>query len=299
MGQEGQQRLERVLLGQLGLRVGDQVRVCGWVQTLRLQRRMQFVVLCDESGAVQLTNRRETRPELDQRIDALTVGSAIALTGRVVDAPQVKLGGIEVLVDSIDQLSIAEQPLPIAENSNADRRLDWRFLDLRAPRQHLIFKVGDLFEQRMRSFLLGRGFTELHTSKLMGSASESGAEVFRVDYFESPAYLAQSPQFHKQLAIAAAHAIAGVRDALGRQVEEVFAIDLVVPATPLPRGMRATSAGGPATGRPGRSGSTATTCWSPRPPSRASRRSRSATTSTASASAALPTVASASASAGF
>jgi aspartyl/asparaginyl-tRNA synthetase len=229
MGQEGRQRPDRVLLGQLALWVGDQVRVCGWVQTLRLQRRMQFVVLRDETGAVQLTNRRETRPELDQRIDGLTVGSAVALTGRVVDAPQVKLGGIEVLVDSIDQLSIAEQPLPIAENSHPDLRLDWRFLDLRAPRQHLIFRVGDLFEQRMRSFLLGRGFTELHTPKLMGAASESGAEVFRVDYFGSSAYLAQSPQFYKQMAIA------GVRDALGRQIEEVLGVDLVVPPRPFPR----------------------------------------------------------------
>ena len=229
MGQEGRQRPDQVLLGQLGLWVGDQVRVCGWVQTLRLQRRMQFVVLRDETGAVQLTNRRETRPELDQRIDGLTVGSAVALTGRVVDAPQVKLGGIEVLVDSIDQLSIAEQPLPIAENSHPDLRLDWRFLDLRAPRQHLIFRVGDLFEQRMRSFLLGRGFTELHTPKLMGAASESGAEVFRVDYFGSSAYLAQSPQFYKQMAIA------GVRDALGRQIEEVLGVDLVVPPRPFPR----------------------------------------------------------------
>jgi len=192
-----------VLVGQLGARAGHRVRVCGWVQTLRLQRRMQFVVLRDETGAVQLTNRREVRPGLDRQIDALTVGSAVALTGRVAEVPQVKLGGIEVLVDSIDQVSIAEQPLPIAETSNPDLRLDWRFLDLRASRQHLVFRVGDLFEQRMRNFLLDRGFTELHTPKLMGAASESGAEVFRVDYFGSSACLAQSPQFYKQMAIAA------------------------------------------------------------------------------------------------
>ena len=76
MGQEGRQGPARVLIGRLGARVGDQVRVGGWVQTLRLQRRMQFVVLRDESGAVQLTNRREVRPGLDERIDALTIGSA-------------------------------------------------------------------------------------------------------------------------------------------------------------------------------------------------------------------------------
>jgi aspartyl/asparaginyl-tRNA synthetase len=133
MGQEGRQGPARVLIGRLGARVGDQVRVCGWVQTLRLQRRMQFVVLRDESGAVQLTNRREVRPGLDERIDALTVGSAVALTGRVVEATQVKLGRIEVLVDFIEQVSTAEQPLPIAETSNPDLRLDWRVLDLQAP----------------------------------------------------------------------------------------------------------------------------------------------------------------------
>jgi nondiscriminating aspartyl-tRNA synthetase len=282
---EGRQGPARVLIGQLGARVGDQVRVCGWVQTLRLQRRMQFVVLGDETGAVQLTNRRDARPALDDQLDALTVGSAIALTGRVVDAPQVKLGGIEVLVDSIDSVSIAQQPLPIAETSNPDLRLDWRFLDLRAPRQHLTFRVGDVFEQCMRSFLLSRGFTELHTPKLMGAASESGAEVFRVDYFGSSAYLAQSPQFYKQMAIAAgfdrvmevgpvfraepsftsrhsteftgldlemawidsvddvmrmeeellAHAVAGVRDAFGQEIEKIFGTELVVPPTPFPR----------------------------------------------------------------
>jgi aspartyl-tRNA synthetase len=274
-----------VLIGQLGSRVGERVRVCGWVQTLRLQRRMQFVVLRDETGAVQLTNRREVRPELDEQLDALTVGSAVALTGNVVDAPQVKLCGIEVLVDAIDLVSTAEQPLPIAETSSPDLRLDWRFLDLRSPRQHLTFKIGDLFEQQMRSFLLNSGFTELHTPKLTGAASESGAEVFRVEYFGSTAYLAQSPQFYKQMAIAAgydrvmevgpvfraepsftsrhateftgldlemawinsvedvmgleeqllASAIAGVREALGEEIEEVFGTRLVVPPTPFPR----------------------------------------------------------------
>jgi nondiscriminating aspartyl-tRNA synthetase len=285
MGEEARQAPARVLVGHLGSEVGNQVRVCGWVQTLRLQRRLQFVVLRDETGSVQVTNRRELRPELDEQIDALTVGSAVALTGRVVDAPRVKLGGIEVLVDSIDLVSKADQPLPIAETSGPDLRLDWRFLDLRAPRQHLTFKVGDLFEQRMRSFLLEHRFTELHTPKLMGAASESGAEVFQVEYFGSSAYLAQSPQFYKQMAIAAgfdrvmevgpvfraepsftsrhateftgldlemawidsvddvmrmeeemlAHAIAGVREILGREIEEVFGTDLVVPPTPFPR----------------------------------------------------------------
>ena len=202
MVDNGQPQKERVLVAQVGSRVGESVRICGWVQTLRLQRRIQFVILRDETGSVQITNQREVRPHLDEQIDALTVGSAVALSGRVIAAPRVKLGGVEVLVDSIDLVSIAEQPLPIADTSSPDLRLDWRFLDLRAPRQHLTFKVGDVLERSMRSFLQARQFTELHTPKLMGSASESGAEVFRVDYFGSSAYLAQSPQFYKQMAIA-------------------------------------------------------------------------------------------------
>jgi nondiscriminating aspartyl-tRNA synthetase len=203
MAHDDQQQGERVRIAQVGERIGKRVRVCGWVQTLRLQRRIQFVILRDETSAVQVTNRRDVNPALDERIDALTVGSAVALRGEVVDAPQVKLGGVELLVDSIDVVSPAEQPLPIDENSNADLRLDWRFLDLRNPRQHLVFKVGDVLEQSMRSFLRARGFTELHTPKLMAAASESGAEVFPVGYFGRSAYLAQSPQFYKQMAIAA------------------------------------------------------------------------------------------------
>jgi len=200
-----QERGERVLVGQIAERIGQRVQVCGWVQTLRLQRRTQFVILRDETGAVQVTNRRDVNPALDEQIDGLTVGSAVALRGEVVEAPQVKLGGLEVLVDSIDVVSLAEQPLPVADNSNVDLRLDWRFLDLRNPRQHLIFKAGDALEQAMRAFLHEQGFTELHFPKLVPSASESGAEVFRVEYFGSFAYLAQSPQFYKQMAIAAGY----------------------------------------------------------------------------------------------
>jgi aspartyl/asparaginyl-tRNA synthetase len=228
MGQEGRQGPARVLIGRLGARVGDQVRVCGWVQTLRLQRRMPFVVLRDESGAVQLTNRREARPGLDERIDAVTVGSAVALTGRVVEAPQVKLGGIEVLVDSIEQVSTAEQPLPIAETTNPDLRLDWRFLDLRAPRQHLVFKVGHLFEQRMRSFLLGLGFDRVMELGPVFRAEPSFTSRHSTEFTGldlEMAWIDSVDDVMRMEEELLADAIAGVRGALGRQVEEVFGTD--------------------------------------------------------------------------
>ena len=100
----------------------------------------------------------------------------------------------------------AATPLPIDPFARPlpglDSRLDWRHLDLRRPENQLLLKVQTTVEAEMRSFWLSEGFREIHTPKLMGTASESGAELFEVDYFGSSAYLAQSPQFYKQMAIA-------------------------------------------------------------------------------------------------
>lgn len=99
--------------------------------------------------------------------------------------------------------SSAQTPLPITTETNLDLRLDWRFLDLRQPRNRLVFEVQTTIERAMREYWERQGFLEIHSPKFMGSASESGSELFRVDYFGGSAYLAQSPQFYKQMAIAA------------------------------------------------------------------------------------------------
>jgi aspartyl-tRNA synthetase len=98
---------------------------------------------------------------------------------------------------------LAEPELPIAPDSSLDKRMDWRYLDLRRPDRRLIFEVQSTIEHAMREFWRKDGFIELHSPKLMGSASESGAELFKVEYFDRVAYLAQSPQFYKQMAMAA------------------------------------------------------------------------------------------------
>ena len=87
-----------------------------------------------------------------------------------------------------------------AEDSSIDKRLDWRFLDLRRPEQNLIFRVQTTFLHALRTWWVEHDFVEIHTPKLMASASESRAELFEVDYFDTKAYLAQSPQFFKQMA---------------------------------------------------------------------------------------------------
>jgi len=177
--------------------------VAGWVQTLRLQRAMQFVLVRDHTGTVQVTHRRDGSA-LEKELDRLTVESAVRVTGVVTVNPVVSLGGLEVIPDQVTVESRAETPLPVDDNTGPEGRLDWRFLDVRRdPAARLVFAVQTTVERAMREFAYAEGCTELHTPKLMGTASESGAEVFELGYFGRSAYLAQSPQFYKQMAIAA------------------------------------------------------------------------------------------------
>jgi aspartyl-tRNA synthetase len=194
----------RTLTAELKEKIGEQVTVRGWVQAVRDQKRMQFVILRDETGLAQAVLPKEEPPsELNEAISALTVESAVTVTGTVVADERVKLGGLELRIEGLTVESLADPELPIAEDSALDKRIDWRYLDLRRPDRRLIFEVQTTAEHAMREFWRTERFIELHTPKFMGSASESGAELFKVEYFEREAYLAQSPQFYKQMAMAA------------------------------------------------------------------------------------------------
>ena len=187
-----------------GLRdqVGETVTIAGWAQTLRLQRAMQFVIVRDHTGTVQVTHRRDGTA-VESALEALTAESAVRITGRVKANPVVSLGGLEVIPETVTVENLAQAPLPVDARTGQEGRLDWRFLDLRRRgAARLVFAVQTTVERAMREFAFAEGCTEMHTPKLMGTASESGAEVFQVGYFGRPAYLAQSPQFYKQMAIA-------------------------------------------------------------------------------------------------
>ncbi|WP_372407546.1 aspartate--tRNA(Asn) ligase [Streptomyces luteireticuli] len=193
----------RVLVADLREHLGQSISICGWVNTLRLQRKMQFVVVRDHTGMTQVTHQRDGG-ELEAQLEQLTPESAVRITGRVVDNPVVKLGGLELVPETVEVLNRAETPLPIDEHTALEQRLDWRFLDVRKrPAAQLLFAVQTTLEQGMRDYAYAQGCTEMHTPKLMETASESGAEVFKLGYFGQDAYLAQSPQFYKQMAIAA------------------------------------------------------------------------------------------------
>ncbi|POH65824.1 aspartate--tRNA(Asn) ligase [Cryobacterium zongtaii] len=183
------------------------VSVSGWVETVRDQKKVQFVVLRDESGAVQLVNPRTTDAEgvvVDDEpattISGLSQGSFVTVTGQLKHDERVKLGGIEIKLASLEVVTHAIPETPIAADSSLDKRMDWRFLDLRQPKASLIFRIQTTFEHALRTYWIEHDFIELHTPKLMASASESRAELFEVEYFDRKAYLAQSPQFFKQMA---------------------------------------------------------------------------------------------------
>lgn len=195
--------MKRILVRKLSSLSGETVRICGWLGTLRDQKRMQFLVVRDHTGSTQAVHEKATNLELAAIIGNITPESAVEITGKVVLNPAVKLGGLEVVIESVTVVSKADAPLPLDEKTAMETRLDWRFLDLRTPQNLLIFKIQTAAEHAMRSFWKAEGFIEMHSPKFMGSASESGAELFEVKYFDRKAYLAQSPQFYKQMAMAA------------------------------------------------------------------------------------------------
>lgn len=199
--------MDRTLIKDLKEKVGQQVTLKGWLQTLRDQKSMQFLILRDKTGLAQIAHWKKGNPELAELISTLGTESALTLTGNVVANEVVKLGGIEVQLESLIVENNAELPLPFEPFSETlpeqDYRLDWRYLDLRRERNRLIFEIQTTLEQAMREYWLQNGFIEIHSPKIMGTPSESGADLFKVEYFDRTAYLAQSPQFYKQMAQAA------------------------------------------------------------------------------------------------
>ncbi len=193
----------RTLTADLPHTAEGEVAVAGWVDTVRDQKKVQFVVLRDESGSVQLVHpRTEGDDPTADIISGLTAGSFLSVVGDLKVDERVKLGGLEVAIREITVESVAGD-LPIAPDSGLDKRMDWRFLDLRRPEANLIFRVQTTIEHALRSYWYENDFVEIHSPKLMASPSESRSELFKVEYFDGYAYLAQSPQFFKQMAQAA------------------------------------------------------------------------------------------------
>ena len=176
-------------------------KIQGFVENFRNKKNMAFIVVKDVTGKLQVTVIKEEHPEMIELLDKLTIHSVVTFEGEVVASEYVKLGGKEMYPTSMKIESVAEA-LPIKEDSDIDVKMDYRWIDLRREKNQLMLAVQTTLAASLREFLLSKNFTEIHTPKLIAAASESGSDVFEVKYFDTNAYLAQSPQFYKQMAMA-------------------------------------------------------------------------------------------------
>ncbi|VVB74262.1 Aspartate--tRNA(Asp) ligase [Candidatus Tiddalikarchaeum anstoanum] len=197
--------MNRVLIKDL--KTGEKQVIYGFVQEVRELSSIIFLVIRDVSGILQTVVKKDNKILFDLA-KKINKESVVSVSG-IVNASKQAPGGKELVIENLEIISRAETPLPIpviekGEVTTAlDKRFDWRFLDLRKEKNTLMFKVSTAVEKGMRNYWNTNGYIEIHTPKIIGTASESGAEVFMLPYFGREAFLAQSPQFYKQEAMAA------------------------------------------------------------------------------------------------
>ncbi len=186
---------------------GETVSIQGFVHAIRVQSKIIFLVLRDVTGLVQNIIEISV-PEVFDVAKELSLESVVRITGLVKKAPQAP-GGFELGVTEIEVLSKSypELAIPVVikgndEETEAPTRFDYRWIDLRKPEKTRIFKVWTALEKGFRKYWDENNFIQIYTPSFMSTPSETGAEVFEVNYFDRKAYLAQSPQFYKQMGIA-------------------------------------------------------------------------------------------------
>lgn len=198
--------MERILTQQVREKIGQQVKIAGFVQAIRDQGSIKFLIIRDIAGTIQVVITKDNIGSM-KIAESLSLESVVEIIGLAKKEKQAP-GGVEIAVEKIIILSLAtpELPIPVAEKgveeTDLQKRLDWRWLDLRKPEKALVFKVWTLMENAFREYWIKNNYIEIHSPKFMSTPSESGAELFEVKYFEKKAYLAQSPQFYKQMAMA-------------------------------------------------------------------------------------------------
>ena len=197
----------KINVNELDKYIDKEITFSGFIDAIRDKKWVMFVILRDATGKVQMTIEKseEANAPLLEIMSNTKVESTIKVTGKVVANEAVKLGGLEIIPSNIEITSNAED-LPFDFNNldgvNIDTRMDYKWIDMRNPRNTLIRQVESCMTKAMRDYLYSNNFTEIHSPKLIGAASESGSEVFEVKYFDGSAYLAQSDQFYKQMALA-------------------------------------------------------------------------------------------------
>lgn len=225
--------MKRLLVSELNEFINKEVCIKGWIYKIRKLKNITFIIIRDRSGLVQCIAENK---EVD--LSEITVESVVSVVG-VVKEGKNKLNSFEIQIERVEVISKVKEELPIQVNTenlevNLDTMLNNRVLSLRHEKVSSIFKVQNLIVDAFREFLNKEGFTEIYTPKIVKEGAEGGTEVFKVKYFEEQAYLAQSPQFYKQMMVAAGyervfevgHAYRAEEHNTNRHLNEYVSMDL-------------------------------------------------------------------------
>lgn len=193
--------MKRVLVEELVQYLEKEVVVKGWVLRIRRLSQVTFLLLRDRTGVIQVT----LDPALFEDVQ-ISTESVVEITGLLKAEPRSKVG-YELVAQTITVLSLAEN-LPININGEElnlplDIALDHRVLSLRHTKVNPVFRIQAVLAQAFQEFLNSEGFVQVFTPKIVASGTEGGTELFALEYFEEKAYLAQSPQFYKQMLVGA------------------------------------------------------------------------------------------------
>lgn len=194
--------MERTLSSKLNEQIGNIVMLEGWLHTLRGMGKIAFLILRDKDGLSQIVLEK---PEEITKLDNLYTGTVLKIIGKVVESGKSKYG-YEIQDATVEVLQAVKFPSPVDISKDElktelDTLLENRVVTLRHPRQSAIFNIAGIAEKKMREFFYKNEFTQINSPKMIAYPTEGGAEVFEVSYFDKKAYMAQSPQFYKQIMV--------------------------------------------------------------------------------------------------
>lgn len=226
--------MKRILVKNIPNFIEKEIKIEGWLYRVRGLKSITFLLIRDRSGLVQCVIENNN---ID--LSSLKLESVVSIVG-IVKKSNNSLNPFEILVESFEIISEAHE-LPIELNKkeldvNLDTILNNRAISIRHEKVNSIFKIQNIIVQSFREFLINKGFTEIFTPKIVTEGAEGGTEVFKVEYFEKTAYLAQSPQFYKQMMVGAgfervfevAHVYRAEQHNTSRHLNEYISMDLEI-----------------------------------------------------------------------
>lgn len=200
--------MQRTLIKDTISKVGETVKLCGWVAVRRDHGKLIFLDLRDRTGLIQLVINPKVSEEAHKIANEIRNEFVIEVEGKINPRSEKQInleletGKIELEITGLKILAKSKSlPFDLGSDMNMDTYLDNQPLTLREPKSQAVFRIQTAIVESFRNFLQGQGFTEFQAPKIVAQAAEGGANIFKIDYFDTKAYLAQSPQLYKQIMV--------------------------------------------------------------------------------------------------